>query len=120
MDNQAILDMIKLLDPELASKYTDAQLLVYIKIVTPIAEGDELAGDELISGIAFLVLDTLYSQQSGSMNGLKKKKIKDIEMEYAEPSKGPGYFESPWMRLYNMLVSGEITSGDTALSYLGI
>jgi hypothetical protein len=120
MDYQEILDMIKMLDPELAGKYTDEQLLVYIKITEPIAEGDELTGEDAVSGIAFLVLDTLYVQQSGAMNGLKKKKIKDIEIEYAEPTNGPNYFESPWMRLYNMLINGELTQGDLGLGYVGI
>lgn len=117
MDRDNILATIKILDPNIEGTYSDEQIFLYIDMASSIVavEGSNLSVPEQEIATAFLVLS--YFSVSTSAYSLAKKKVRDVEVTYADFSGESG--ANRWKKLYDDMISGK-TNSDMSVHYKGV
>lgn len=107
-----VLTTIKMLDPTVATRFTDEQLLTYVKIANAVVSQIEgIPSEKIVLALSLKTLSLISLPENSS---LSSKKIKDVTITYYQ-----GQGKSKWDTLFDSLVSGQEIS-DKTLEYVGI
>lgn len=105
-----IMLLITQLDPSIALKYSDVQMLTFIEIALTIVGDDAPEGKQELA-VALLTLDLLSTPDRSNTTS---KTIGGVSISYAS-----GASTSKWRTLYDNLMN-EYLSNDQTLHYTGI
>ena len=105
-----VLIAIKNLDPTISTKYTDAQIIVFIDIANAIID-DSIAEDKVVLCLALITLDLLSTPETSNSTG---KSIGAVSISYSSK-----VGTSKWRTMYEALLNGTLIS-DNSIMYVGI